>query len=222
MGSKISIVIPTLNEGRNIGPLLESIRKVMDGREYEIIIVDGNSNDDTVEIARKHGAKIIYDDIGKGSALIKGLKAAKGEVQVAMDADLSHEPKELNLLIDGIEAGYDICMGSRFILGGGSDDMPFVRRVGNWVFLTTVNILFHSRYSDMCYGYRSFRKGIFRKLGVSEPGFGIETEINIKAAKKKMRILDIPSMEKKRIAGEGKLRTISDGYVILKTIFKNI
>ena len=95
----ISIVIPTLNEERNIGPLLHGIRKVIGNYSYDIIIVDGNSTDRTVEIARKNSAKILYDSVGKGSALIKGLHAASGQIVISMDADLSHEPKELKLLI---------------------------------------------------------------------------------------------------------------------------
>lgn len=195
---------------------------MLSSHTYEIIVVDGHSTDRTVSISKRGGAKILYDSVGKGSALIKGLSAARGDIVISMDADLSHEPRELKLLIAGIEAGYDICMGSRFILGGGSDDMPLLRKVGNWVFLSAVNLIFKSHYSDMCYGYRSFRKGVFSKLHLRETGFGIETEINIDARKKKFKILEVPSMEKKRQSGEGKLRTFKDGYVILRTIVRNI
>src|SRR5271169_5428885 len=94
----ISIVIPTLNEQNNMHKLLNGIRSVL--KDYK------------------------YDDKGKGSALIKGLSAARGRIIISMDADLSHRPNELKLLIAGIEAGYDVCMGSRFLTGGGSDDMP--------------------------------------------------------------------------------------------------
>ncbi|MDE1824239.1 MAG: glycosyltransferase family 2 protein [Candidatus Micrarchaeota archaeon] len=218
----VSIVIPTLNEEKNIGVLIREIKRMLDGRNYEIIIVDGNSADNTAKIASGMGARVLLDDVGKGSALIKGLRTAKGDIVVSMDADLSHEPRELALLIAGVEAGYDICMGSRFIPGGRTEDMTAFRRFGNWVFVTMVNVLFGAHYTDMCYGYRSFRKGIFQKLGLKEEGFGIETEINIKAVKKGLSIIEIPSTEKMRNAGVGKLRTFHDGYVILRTILANI
>lgn len=219
----VSIVIPTLDEEKNIGPLIKGIKRIMkNGRDYEIVIVDGMSSDKTVTIARSMGARILYDKVGKGSALIKGLGSAKGSIVVSMDADLSHEPREIVMLISGIQAGYDICMGSRFIAGGKTEDMTPLRRFGNWVFVTMVNVLFNAHYTDMCYGYRSFRKGVFQKLGLTESGFGIETEINIKAVKKGMRTIEIPSTEKMRNAGQGKLRTFSDGYVILRTILRNI
>ncbi len=220
--SSVSVIIPTLNEANNIGTVIKGIKGQLSGRRYDIIIVDGYSSDKTIDIAKKHGARVLLDRRGKGSALMKGLSAAKNSILVSMDADLSHEPKELTLLIDGIEAGYDICMGSRFITGGSTEDMSPVRIIGNKLFVFLVNTLFGSNYSDMCYGYRSFRKSVLRKLGLTEEGFGIETEISIKAAKRHIRVMEIPSNEKQRNSGEAKLKTFEDGYVIMKTILKNL
>ena len=218
----VSVVIPTLNEEGNIAQVIKGVKENLDGESYEIVVVDGNSSDGTAEIARSHGARVITDSGGKGSALIKGLRAARGDILISMDADLSHRPGELKLLVDGIEIGYDVCMGSRFIYGGGTDDMPLIRKVGNKFFVFLVNLLFHSRFSDLCYGYRSLRRSVLPKLRLEEQGFGIETEINIKAVKAGLRIIEVPSTEKKRVAGEAKLRTFRDGYVILRTILKNI
>jgi glycosyltransferase involved in cell wall biosynthesis len=219
----ISVVIPTFREEKNIAKVLRGVKKQLHDHNYEIIVVDDvRSKDRTAEIARRMGARVIYDNVGKGAALMKGLRAAKGDVLIAMDADLSHEPKELKLLIDAIDIGYDVCTGSRFIIGGGSEDIPFIRVIGNKFFVFLVNLLFGSNYTDMCYGYRSFRKGVPQRLGLQEKGFGIETEINIKAIKKGLKVVEVPSSEKRRAAGEGKLRTFRDGWVILSTIIKNI
>ncbi|MDE1855883.1 MAG: glycosyltransferase family 2 protein [Candidatus Micrarchaeota archaeon] len=218
----VSVVIPTWNESGNIGRVIPAVKRVLSGYSSEIIVVDRHSADGTDQMARRLGARVLYDDIGKGSALMKGLVSAKGRILISMDADLSNEPKELKLLIAGIETGYDICMGSRFITGGGSDDMPWVRRFGNKVFVFLVNTLFGANYSDLCYGYRSFRRGAMQKLNLKERGFGIETEINIKAKRRGLRVLEVPSVEKKRDKGVGKLHTFRDGYVILKTIFANL
>jgi Glycosyltransferases involved in cell wall biogenesis len=223
--SKVSIVIPTRNEGRNIGQVIRGVKRQLrkiPNISYEIIIVDKYSTDKTVEIAKRLGAKVLYDKYGKGSALVKGLSSANGDVLISMDADLSHEPKELVLLIDAIRLGYDVCLGSRFITGGGSEDMPWYRKFGNKVFVILVNLLFHAHYTDMCYGYRSFSRSAFRKLDLKEKGFGIETEMNIQIAKKKLKAFEIPSYEKKRAHGTGNLKTFRDGYIILKTILKNL
>jgi len=220
----ISVVIPTLNEEENIGKVIDEVKSELDryGYKYEIIVVDGYSTDGTVEIAKKHGAKVIFDSIGKGSALRKGMEYAKGSILVSMDADLSNKPNELRLLISGIEIGYDVCMGSRFIVGGGTEDMPLFRKIGNKAFVILVNLFFGTNYTDLCYGYRSFRREAFKKLNLKEDKFGIETEISIKAAKRGLKVMEVPSFEKKRNAGTGKLRSFRDGYSILKTIFKNL
>ncbi len=222
----ITIVIPTLNEAKNIGKLLRNVKKAVRNYSYEIIVVDGGANgpseDNTVQIAKSYGARILYDRRGKGSALIRGFKASRGKIVISMDADLSHRPRELALLISGIESGYDICVGSRFLAGGGSADMPPFRIFGNTVFVSLVNLLYGSHYTDLCYGYRSFSPHALKKMRLTETGFGIETEINIKAKKEDLKVLEVPSFEKKRAEGEGKLRSFSDGFLILRTIIKNM
>ncbi len=219
---EVSIIIPTLNEKHNIAKVLRSVKRVLKNYSYEIIVVDKHSPDGTDRIARSLGAKVMYDDMGKGSALIKGMKSARGNVIVSMDADLSNNPSELMILISGIQIGYDVCMGSRFLTGGGSEDMPAFRKFGNKVFVSLVNLIYGSKYTDMCYGYRSFSRKAVKKLKLREKGFGIETEINIKTRKAGLRAMEVPSYEKKRESGEGKLRSFSDGYRILRTIFRNI
>ncbi len=218
MGEKISVIIPTLNEEKNLPYVLSTIPKYIS----EVIVVDGYSTDKTVEIAKKYNAKVLYSGEGKGSTLIKGLNAAKGDVVITMDADCSHRPEEFGLLIEGIKAGYDACMGSRFIQGGGTSDMPLIRKFGNKFFVFIVNLFWNMNYSDLCYGYRSFSKDAIKKLDLKSNGFAIETEISIKAAKNKLKVLEVPSFEKRRRYGEGKLRTFRHGVEISKKIITEL
>ena len=217
---KVSVVIPTLNEEKNLPIVLSNLKKlkIID----EIVIVDGHSKDKTVDIAKKFDCNILYDDKGKGSSLIKGMKKAKGDIVVSMDADNSMLSKEIPLLVSGIQTGYDVCMGSRFIQGGGTEDMSFLRKMGNKFFVCLVNLSWKMNYSDLCYGYRAFDKNCIKKLDLKSDGFGIETEISIKTAKLGLKILEVPSYEKARKFGNGKLRTFSDGWTILKTIISEI
>ena len=217
---KTSVIIPTLNEEKNVPIVLKDLKKMKCVKE--IIIVDGHSKDKTVKIAKRFGCKVIYDDKGKGSALREGMKIAKGDIVILMDADCSMIPKEILLLKAGIEAGYDVCMGSRFIQGGGTEDMPLFRKLGNKFFVTLVNLFWGMKYSDLCYGYRAFRKSVIKKLGLKRDGFGIETEISIKAAKLGLKVLEVPSFEKARKYGKGKLRSFGDGLNILKTILNEL
>ena len=215
---KVSVVIPTFNEEKNLPIVLKNLPKDI----HEIIVVDKHSEDKTANIAKGFGANVILDKGGKGTALIKGMKAATGDIIITMDADCSHKESEIGLLIEGIGAGYDICMGSRFIQGGGTEDMPYYRKLGNKFFVFLVNFLYNTSYSDLCYGYRSIKRGCINKLGLKSDGFGIETEISIKAAKKGLKTLEIPSFEKIRKEGEGKLKTFKDGFEILKIILKSL
>lgn len=222
---KVSIVIPTYNEEKNIKKVLTDIKKSR-AKIQEIIVVDANSTDRTVEIAKKFGAKVIYEKpegrVGKGYALRLGMERAKGDIVITMDADCSNLSSELGLLIEGIKAGFDVCMGSRFIQGGGTEDMPWYRKFGNKFFVFLVNLIWKMNYSDLCYGYRSFKKNCIKKLDLRADGFGIETEINIKAAKRKLKVLEVPSFEKSRMHGSGKLNTFKDGFNILNTIIREI
>lgn len=216
--SKISVIIPTLNEAKNLPLVLDKIPSSI----YEIIIIDGFSTDSTLDIAKKYRCKIFMDNRGKGSALRKGLKKASGDIIIMMDADCSHRINEFELLIGGINAGYDICMGSRFLQGGGTADMPLIRRLGNKFFVGLVNTLWSTNYSDLCYGYRSMSRDTVSKLDLRCNSFGIETEMSIKAAKKGLKIIEVPSFEKRRKFGFGKLRTFHDGWRILKTIIREL
>ncbi len=218
MKEEISVVIPTLNEEENLSYVLNNIPKCIS----EVIVVDGYSKDKTLEIAKKFNTKILYDKRGKGSALIKGLNAAKGDIVIMMDADCSHRTEELGLLIEGIKAGYDTCMGSRFIQGGGTADMPLLRKFGNKFFVFLVNLFWRMNYSDLCYGYRSFNRNAIKNLNLESKGFAIETEISIKAAKNKLKVLEVPSFEKKRKFGKGKLRTFRHGVEISRKIINEL
>jgi len=211
-----------LNEEENLCATLADLEKFLKdyGCEYEIIVVDGHSQDRTVEVAKEFGARIIYDEGGKGSALRKGMGSAKYEMIVAMDADQSNEPKEIELMLEALRHGFDICMGSRFMQGGGTGDMPVYRRLGNKFFVFLVNLFWGTSYSDLCYGYRALTRKALEKLNLTAKGFVIETEISIEAARKGLRILEIPSFEKVRRYGKGKLTTFGDGWRIFRKILK--
>ncbi len=218
----ISIVIPVLNEEANLKRLLPQIRKLLSGMPYEMIVVDGGSSDRSVTIAERYGCRIFHESIGKGNALKLGFRKARGRYVVMMDADLSHRPAELLLMLDALKIGYDAVFGSRFILGGGTADMPWYRKFGNWVFVQLVNLLFGSGFSDLCYGYKAFRRQSLKKLRLAEDGFGIETEMAIESVRHGLKIMEIPSYEKKRWKGHAKLSTFRDGWAILRVIVKKL
>jgi GT2 family glycosyltransferase len=217
-----TVVIPTLNEERSISELLFSLRKA--GFSH-ILVIDGNSKDKTVEIAKRYGVEVIYQNgRGKGAALVQafGHKYLQGNLIVMMDADGSMNPDELPAFIEALEIGNDVVKGSRNLNGGGSEDMSLVRRIGNTFFVVLTNLLWSANYTDLCYGFAVFRKDAVRKLypNLRSKNFEIETEIFVKAKKYGLRIAEVPSVELRRKHGKSNLKALEDGLRILLTIVR--
>ncbi len=216
---KISVVIPTLNEAENLPHVLPRIPESV----HEVLIVDGHSTDNTVGTARKlrPGVRILQQTgRGKGDALRCGFQAATGDIVVMLDADGSTDPAEIPVFVRALTNGADFAKGSRFMAGGGTTDMEFYRRFGNWVFVVLVRILFGARYSDLCYGYNAFWVHVLPSIKLDCDGFEIETKMNVQVLREGFRVVEVPSFEAPRVNGESRLRTFPDGWRVLMTIFK--
>lgn len=214
----VSVVIPALNEAENLPHVLPRIPKWV----YEVILVDGHSSDATVDVARRlwPGIRIVMQDgKGKGDAVRCGFAAANGKIVVMLDADGSTAPEEIPAFIAVLLAGADFAKGSRFLQGGGTADMPLYRQLGNWGFVLMVRAFFGGQYTDLCYGYNAFWRYVLAPLELDCNGFEVETMINVRALRLGLKIAEVPSFEDKRVYGEGRLRTIPDGWRVLKTIF---
>jgi glycosyltransferase involved in cell wall biosynthesis len=157
---------------------------------------------------------------GKGAALRSGFKVAKSDIIVMLDADGSTDPGEIPAYVSALLSGADFAKGSRFAQGGGTADMPWYRRFGNWCFVTLVRLLFGGSYTDLCYGYNAFWADVLPALNLDGDGFEIETIMNVRALRTKLKIVEVPSFEDRRRYGEGRLRTIPDGWRVLKAIFR--
>jgi glycosyltransferase involved in cell wall biosynthesis len=214
---RVSAVVPTLNEEANLRYVLPLLRRYVD----EIIVVDGHSTDDTVGAARNlcpEAQIVLHETRGKGAALRRGFDAASGDIVVMIDADGSNDPREVPRFVGALVSGADFAKGSRFLLGGGTTDMPWYRRLGNKAFVWLVRAFFGQRYSDLCYGYNAFWRDVIDTLSLDGDGFEIETMINVRAARARLRIVEVPSFEAERIHGSSNLQTIRDGWRVLKTI----
>ncbi|MEA2789433.1 MAG: hypothetical protein QOG73_1839 [Acetobacteraceae bacterium] len=216
---RVSFVVPTLNEAKNLPWILPRIPDWA----HEVIIVDGRSTDDTVAVARRlrEDVKVVMElRRGKGAALQAGFAAATGDIIVMLDADGSMLPEEAILFVGALMAGADMAKGSRFLQGAGTDDMSLFRMLGNWGLTLIVRLLYGGLFSDLCYGYMAFWTKHLATLNCDCDGFEVETLINVRALKNRLKVVEVASFEAPRISGVSNLRAIPDGWRVLKTIVR--
>ncbi|WP_297436475.1 glycosyltransferase [Thermococcus sp.] len=208
---KVSVIIPTYNERDNLGELFERIDRALNGRDYEIIVVDDDSPDGTWELALELGERYPVRVIrrvgekGLSSAVIRGFKEASGDVFVVMDADLQHPPEKIPELVGAIEGGADVAIGSRYVHGG---------RVRNWYWyrkLISKGAILIGRLAlpkirdvkDPVSGFFALRREVIAGAELNPVGFKILMEVLIKGHY--LEVVEVPFTFGLRRAGESKL-----------------
>lgn len=239
----VTVVIPAMNEERNIDWVLRRLPSTV----TEVILVDGNSTDDTVRAAQRVRPDIrvlTQHSRGKGAALALGLMAAQGDVVVMIDADGSMDPAEIPAMLGALLAGADVVKGSRAAAGGGSHDLSFLRRSGNFGLTQLANLLYGERWRELCYGYAAFWCDVLPALNVAEiaaptasngrhsrtrkagapygHGFEIEAILFCRSARAGLRVAEVFSFEHPRREGESNLSTWRDGWRVLRAITREV
>jgi glycosyltransferase involved in cell wall biosynthesis len=227
----VTLVIPAKNELASLPIVLAEIPDYID----EIIIVDGNSVDGTLEYAQEHPrvSKVIQQrSKGKGAALSAGFANATKDLVVIIDADGSMNLDELqHFLVKFPDCG--IVKGSRYLNGGGSSDLTMFRSFGNKVLTKIANNFFHQDWTDLAYGYAAFDRKLLSSLALTNydalgslfshkaygQGFEIETLMFCRAARRGIKLVEVPAYENDRIAGASNLRAIRDGVRVLIALF---
>jgi glycosyltransferase involved in cell wall biosynthesis len=217
--NRITVIIPTLNEEQNISSIIGELHYL---GFKNILMIDGNSTDSTVEVARELGVQILQQEKkGKGEALRQAFDyAGLRDWVVMIDADGSMDPREIFHFLEHLKNGTDVVKGSRFMRYGSSEDMTFLRQIGNTFFVSLVNLIWGANYTDLCYGFAAFKKEALRSLQpyLESSAFEIETELFIKAKKLGLNIAEVPSFEFSRRYGKSNLHSFRDGLLILKMI----
>lgn len=200
---KISVVIPAKNEAPTIGNIVKEAKK----HAWEVLVIDGNSQDATEKIAEEHGAKVFQDSgTGKGKALRLGMEKAQGDIIVFIDADGSHDARDIPKLIAPIafKDECDMVIGSRG--KGGSDELQgdinqSLRLIGSAIINLVINLRWNQKLTDAQNGFRAIKAGVAKSLNLKENITTIEQEMVMKALKKSCRISEIPSHEYERKYG---------------------
>jgi glycosyltransferase involved in cell wall biosynthesis len=227
----VSVVIPTLNEARNLPHVFARLPPDV----HEVIVVDGHSVDDTLEVVRRlrPDARIVMQTRkGKGNALACGFEAASGDIIATIDADGSTDAAEIPRFVAALLDGADFAKGTRFAKGGGSGDITRLRSIGNYLLTGMVNFLYHTTYTDLCYGFNVFWRKHLPVLGLDATtilsekgdsrlpgdGFEIETLIHVRVAEAQLAVVEVPSFEHSRIHGASNLSSLRDGLRVLRTV----
>jgi len=220
---EVSVVLPCLNEAQTVGRCVEkacaALRRL--GIRGEVIVVDNGSTDGSAEIAAQCGARVVRESRrGYGSALLRGIAAARAPVVVMADADDSYDLDDLERFVAAVRRGADLVMGSRLRGSIAPGAMPWLHRwVGNPVLSSMLNRLFRLRVSDSQCGMRAFTKDAYRRMQLQTTGMEFATEMVIKAALGSMHIEEIPIVL--RPDGRGRrphLRAFRDGWRHLRFI----
>jgi glycosyltransferase involved in cell wall biosynthesis len=222
---EISVVMPCLNEADTLAACVDKAICAMreNGISGEVIVADNGSTDGSVEIAEKHGARVVrVSEKGYGNALMGGIAEAKGRFILMGDADDSYDFLELPKFVEKLRTGCDIAQGCRLETGGGHVEkgaMPFLHRYwGNPMFTMFVRNWFGADIHDVYCGLRGFTKDAYKRLALRCTGMEFATEMIIKAALMKMSIKEVPITlhPDGRKAHKPHLRTFRDGWRTLR------
>jgi dolichol-phosphate mannosyltransferase len=220
---KTTLVLCNKNESASLGGVIRASRRYVD----EILVVDGHSTDGSEDIAKREGVRFITDNgRGKGAAMRLSIQKASGDILVFMDADGSHEPKDIPKLIKPIAQNRaDLVLASR--TKGGSDELSGsfeknIRMLGSLIITTCIDLRFGAGISDSQNGFRAIRKTVAFTLGLTENIFTIEQELIMKSLKRGYRIIEIPSHESARTSGVSHIRLWTMSWRYVWSFMKNI
>lgn len=221
------VIIPALNEEASIGKVLNELPSNL---VTEVIVSDNGSTDKTAEVAKTAGATVIQSQRGYGSACLAGLeylnsKADANTVVAFLDGDYSDYPAELSLLIEKLNEGHDMVIGSRVISAKKSGGLTPQQVFGNRLACFLLKLIYSVNYTDLG-PFRVIKWTKLQSLEMKDLNYGWTVEMQIKAAKKKLQTTEIPVSYRDRI-GESKVSgtlkgTILAGYKIIYTLFKYI
>lgn len=215
--ANISIILPAKNEAAGLRSLLPEIRAQVP--DAELIVVNDGSTDDTADICRQNGVRLVTHpySMGNGAAIKAGARAASGEILLFMDADGQHRPRDIPLLLEKLDSGYDMAVGAR----GRSSQAGVHRAIANGFYNRLASWMVGQKVADLTSGFRAIRAGKFRKFLYMLPnGFSYPTTITMGFFRAGYAVGYVPIHAARRIGNNSHMRIVRDGVRFLLIIFK--
>ena len=213
----LTLIIPAKNEAESLPSVLNELKNF----DFNKTIILEASDISTIESIQNFDCEILYqNEKGYGNALIQGINNVKTEYLCIFNADGSFDPKYLSEMLK-LCKNKDLVFASRYLKKAGSDDDTILTKIGNYIFSLLGNIFFSLKLSDILYTYVLGKTDSFKKLDLKSNDFCFCVEMPIKAKRLEMDIVDTPSYERRRIAGEKKVNEFKDGFKILLFMIKS-
>lgn len=215
---RVAVFIPCLDEAMTIGKVVADFRRELPGAQ--IWVIDNGSEDDTAEIARQQGARVIVETRrGKGFAVRTALRQIEAEAYVMVDGDDTYPAESVHDLLRPIMAGRaDMVVGSRRMRGAVSEFRP-LNRLGNSIYPKLIRFLLRVKLTDILSGFRAMNRHLVRTIPIAASGFEIEAELTVKTVERNLRIVEVPINLRRRPEGSfSKIKLFGDGSRIAWTI----
>lgn len=220
----VSVVIPAFNEENNIGDVLHRTHETLNALQlpFEILVVDDGSEDNTAQQAHNYKATTLRNgkNQGKGHALSRGFKQARGEIIITMDADGSHRPEDLKKLLIPITNGADLVFGSRFLQLYEEKATKRLHILGNKLFNLLIYIITRKKITDSQTGFRAYKRRLLKDIQLTSKGYEIDTELTMKCLTNGCCVEEEPITYERRKDGQSHLHPLYDGFKILKAILR--
>lgn len=220
----VDIIIPALNEERIIGQTVKECLKLSKYDVRVLVVVDGKTKDETATIARNAGAEVIQtkEKGGKGAVFRKAIPRLTGEYVIQIDADLQFKPAEIPKHIDALQYGADMTLGTRYQQGSMVEmySVSFPKLFGSFLLSFITSLFASQKITDVMAGFKGFQKNSLQRIKPTTDHFGYEAELVLLAAKKNMRIQNIPITYTARAEGSSSVSSLKHGILVLITILR--
>lgn len=223
MTTKTSLVILNKNDVDGLRVIYPQIPTEL---LHEILVIDGQSTDDSVQFCEENSIKVVVQDKpGRGEAFRMALSFVSGDYVIFLSSDGNEEPKDIPKFIKLLDEGYDMIIASRLAKGARNKDDNTFFPLRKWmlqVFTKVVNVRWHSHITDIWNGYRAFRTDKLRSLPMTAENHSIELEQTIQAIKMSYRIAEFPTIEGDRIEGETRNPLIKTGWGLIRVLAREM